>query len=356
MKKNASVPSLIWIDAIRFMASFGVVLIHVAADVITQYKKVPMADWWAVNFLDSLVRGQVCLFIMVSGALLLMPGDQTLGEFFKKRMNRILIPFLVWSCLYLVWKKVFLSADFSWLEGLDKIAKNQVHFHMWFFYALIGIYLVTPVFRIFTTYARPARLLYFIGIWFLFASVWPFIQAAVKLFWGIKLDFYLPVGAVQGFIGYFILGYYLRAHASEKWEQRAPGIALAALGICMLGTYAACLKTGYYHVLFYENVAPNVAIYAAALFLIAKKAAPQLEKLAPRAKSLLTEFSKASFGVYLIHPMVMEAVEYGRFGFQLSPLGNPSALMVIAATGVIYLISLAATLIFLRIPFLRRIV
>ncbi len=354
MTKPAVRSSLIWIDAIRFIASFGIVFIHVAADVIAQYDKVPRLDWWLTHFFDSLVRGCVCLFIMVSGALLLMPSEQSIGDFFKKRLNRILIPFLVWSVLYLVWKKYFLHADFSWGEGLTRIAKNQVHFHLWFFYALIGIYLVTPILRVFVRYAKPAHILYFIGLWFVFASLWPFAQDFSKIFFGMKPEFYLPVGMAQGMIGYFVLGYYLRAIAPEKIGKYAPWGALITLGICIAGTYAVCLKTGYYHVLFYENTAPNVAIYAAALFIMAKKTAPQMENWSPRAKSILGELSKASFGVYLMHPMVMEAVEKGRLGFKVSPLENSSVFTVLAATTVIYLLSLAMTLVLLRIPFLRR--
>lgn len=354
MNKPAAPPSLIWIDAIRFIASFGIVLIHVAADVIAQYHKVPLFDWWSVHFLDGLVRGFVCLFFMVSGALLLMPSEQSIGDFFKKRLNRILIPFLVWSVLYLVWKKYLLQADFSWSEGFSRIAKNQVHFHLWFFYALIGIYLVTPILRIFVRYAKPAHILYFVGLWFVLASIWPFAQDFSKIFLGFKPEFYLPVGMAQGMIGYFVLGYYLRAMAPGKIEKYATWAAFITLGICLAGTYAVCLKTGYYHVLFYENTAPNVAIYAAALFLMAKQAAPYLENLTPRVKSVLAELAKGSLGVYLMHPIVMEAVEKGRLGFKISPLENSSALTVLAATTVIYLISLAVTLVVLRIPFLRR--
>lgn len=345
---------MLWVDAIRFVASFGIVLIHVAADVIAQYHKVPLWDWWAVHFFDSFVRGFLCLFFMVSGALLLMPTEQSLGDFFKKRLSRILIPFLVWSFLYLAWKKYFLHTDFSWEQGLVRIAKNQVHFHLWFFYALIGIYLVTPIFRVFVRYAKPVHVLYFIGLWFVMASVWPFAQDFSKMFLGVKPELYLSVGMAQGMIGYFVLGYYLRTVVSEKIEKSAPWLALITYGVCIAGTYAVCLKTGYYHVLFYENTAPNVVIYAAALFIMAKKAAPKMEASPERVKSIVGELSKASFGVYLMHPMIMEAVENGRLGFQISPLVNSSVLTVLASTGVTYLISLSVTLVLLRVPFLRR--
>ena len=98
--------NLFWIDLIRVIASLGVIVIHVAADVITEWGAVPQGWWWTTHLYDSLVRGCVPVFIMVSGALLL-PSQETLAEFFRKRFHRVMIPFLVWTVIYLLWKKVF---------------------------------------------------------------------------------------------------------------------------------------------------------------------------------------------------------------------------------------------------------
>ncbi len=106
----ASLPNerenLFWIDVLRAVVMFGVVIIHVAADVITEWGAVPQDWWWAAHVYDSLVRGCVPLFVMISGALLLSKTE-SLGDFFAKRFQRIAIPFLVWTILYLLWRKHF---------------------------------------------------------------------------------------------------------------------------------------------------------------------------------------------------------------------------------------------------------
>ncbi len=248
--------NLLWLDVIRFLASLGVVLIHVAADVITEFKVVPMGQWWAAHIYDSLVRGCVSLFVMVSGALLLMPSEQTTGDFFKKRVNRILIPFLVWTALYLIWKKILFQPDMGFVEALSRAAANKVHFHLWFFYALTGIYLATPIFRIFVRWARPREMIYFIGLWFVFASLMPFIEGLLNLVWHVQFHLGISVPVAAGLIGYFVLGYYLRSLGQKTLQPRFITFAWFAwagsLAICLLGSYFLNLRLGHYDGLLYD--------------------------------------------------------------------------------------------------------
>lgn len=347
---------LIWIDAIRVLASFGVVLIHVAADVITEFHAVPMSDWWVAHFYDSLVRGCVSLFVMVSGALLLAPTSETISDFFKKRANRILIPFLVWTALYLIWKKYLFEPHLSLSEALIRAAGNRVYFHLWFFYSLIGIYLVTPVFRLFTKQASKRDLIYFIALWFVVSSLMPFLQEVVYFIWHTRFNFAFPVGAAEGLIGYFILGYFLRQMDTEKSSWLAGFLWLGSFIICLTGTYYLTERLGHYNGLFYENVAPNVVVYVASFFVIIKNLGKALQRLPQKAQTLLLQFSKASFGIYLIHPMIMEAIEKGRWGFVMGPLMRPAALTIPATTIMIYFISFGIVWLIQKTPYLRRIV
>lgn len=348
--------NLFWIDVIRALAALGVVLIHVTADVITEYKVVSMPDWWAANFYDSLVRGCVSLFVMVSGALLLAPTQESLSDFFKKRASRILIPFLIWTILYLLWKKFLFEPDLGFFEGLRRAVGNRVHFHLWFFYALVGIYLVTPIFRLFVRQATKRDLIYFLALWFVASSLFPFLERFINLAWHVKVNFALKVEPVQGLIGYFVAGHFLRQHTTEKSARMAWGFWAASFLVCWVGTYWIAARLGHYDGLFYENVAPNVAIYVAAFFVIMKNLSAQLQKLPGGVQKIILMLSKASFGIYLVHPMIMEAVEKGRWGFTLAPWMTPPALMILATTFAVYLFSFILVRALQKIPYLRRIV
>jgi surface polysaccharide O-acyltransferase-like enzyme len=58
----------LWVDVLRVFAIAAVVIVHVAADIITEWSSVPRTGWWAANFYDSLMRGAVPIFVMLSGA------------------------------------------------------------------------------------------------------------------------------------------------------------------------------------------------------------------------------------------------------------------------------------------------
>jgi surface polysaccharide O-acyltransferase-like enzyme len=94
-----------WADLCRVVAIFGVVLIHACgAAALYQYGKIPQMDWLSANFLDSLVRCSVPLFVMLSGALLLKPGETpvTIRQI-ARRVNKVLFPLLTWNVAYLLY-------------------------------------------------------------------------------------------------------------------------------------------------------------------------------------------------------------------------------------------------------------
>src|SRR3990167_2341660 len=94
-----------YIDIIRSVAIFLVVLLHVSAKFVTAYKNIPI-DWWVVsNFYDSFSRQSIPLFLMISGFLILgsYKSDQ-LKIFVRKRFLKVFIPFIIWSIFYLLWR------------------------------------------------------------------------------------------------------------------------------------------------------------------------------------------------------------------------------------------------------------
>ena len=107
MKNNR----LYYFDYLRVIAILGVLCIHVAAPYVTMYLKLPNIQWQASVVLNGLVRWCVPIFFMVSGALLLGRKEEPLTNFFKKRANRILIPFIIWSIGYYIWRQFF------WYDG-----------------------------------------------------------------------------------------------------------------------------------------------------------------------------------------------------------------------------------------------
>jgi surface polysaccharide O-acyltransferase-like enzyme len=107
----------------------------------------------------------------------------------------------------------------------------------------------------------------------------------------------------------------------------------------------------------YDNMAPNVVFYTASFFILMKFMGPVIEKpMRPLVRNLVLDLSKASFGIYLIHPIFLDVLEKGRLGFRLdATVGNPLWMIPLISIGV-YLLSFLLIRWIQRIPYLKRIV
>ena len=97
---------MIWLDNARIAAILAVVILHSAVSGVVD-TDLGSGYWWAGNLYSAFSRWCVPVFVMISGALLLSPARQeSLGTFYRKRMSRVLWPFLFWSAFFLGWTLV----------------------------------------------------------------------------------------------------------------------------------------------------------------------------------------------------------------------------------------------------------
>jgi fucose 4-O-acetylase-like acetyltransferase len=96
----------VWADLIRVVALTAVILLHIAAVPVTHFKDLPIEKWWWANAYDSLARPCIPLFVMLSGALLLTGREWNPGTFVRKRVRKVVIPFVAWSAIYFAWNGV----------------------------------------------------------------------------------------------------------------------------------------------------------------------------------------------------------------------------------------------------------
>jgi surface polysaccharide O-acyltransferase-like enzyme len=343
----------LWADVLRVMAIAAVVIVHVAADIITEWRSVPRNAWWVANFYDSLARGAVPIFVMLSGALLLSQAE-SYRDFFKKRLRRILVPFIAWVVFYLLWRKHFYEPSLGIQEAVRRAVCGEVHFHLWFLYLITGLYLVTPFLRVFTAHAARRDLLYFLGLCFVIASLALFWENLDGLFFRTGLKFRIPVEAAQGFIGYFLLGFALLKGSQPFYMKKAALLWLAAFLVCFFGSGWVVFHANRFPALFYDNLAPNVVLYAASVFVIVKETVTQLEaRWSEGVKRSLLSLSAASFGIYLVHPVFIDIFNHGRLGFTLTAtMGHPVWSIPVTALAI-YACSYLTVLAIRKVPGLR---
>lgn len=283
----------------RAVACFMVILIHIAGWDFYQFAD----QWWPTNVYDSLARVAVPVFFMISGALLLTK-EERLGDFLRKRAVRVLPPLLFWSAVYLQYYKM-LGQGRSHGGWIATIMTGPVAAHLWYLYAIVGLYAFVPMLRKIYLGSSEHEKRYFLLMWFAVAVLYP---SAMKYAGKPPafIDVY-HVGNFSGYAGYLFLGAYLheRRHGNpggaSAWLWAS--IFLAASVATMLLTWWQSIRAGTASDAFYDYLSPLVVIASAAAFklLLGMKPAP-----GSLGGTVVNTIAANSFGIYCIHLIVLE--------------------------------------------------
>ena len=84
-----------WIDLLRVIACFLVVLSHSCDAFVAQFSNNHGA-FLTGTLIGSSVRACVPLFVMMTGVLM-FPVRYSMTDFYKKRIGRIIVPLIFWS-------------------------------------------------------------------------------------------------------------------------------------------------------------------------------------------------------------------------------------------------------------------
>ena len=326
----------IWIDWMRVVACFLVIMTHSCEPFYLGGEGsliLTKADAIWVSILNVLPRASVALFVVAS-SYLQFPLHYSTGEFFRRRAARILIPFAIWTVVY----------AFAWGEPVQNFKDLLLNFtdaagHLWFVYMLVGVYLIMPLLSPWAEEVGKKELLVYLGIW-LFTTVIPFIRqwaggAAPVMYgpsgipnpakyplWGeASWNTYGVFYYLSGFIGYLLLGLYFRKFVGRlSWGRTlawAIPLFLAGFAVCNAGflTRVWADSKGAFPIegpvglaALWEgpwlNDTFGVALMAIAWILLFKK----IEKTDRFYDHVLLPISKASYGMYLSHLLLLSVI------------------------------------------------
>ncbi|WP_144061522.1 acyltransferase [Bacillus sp. 1NLA3E] len=333
-------------DILKIVASFSVVLIH-TSDLISNYDYFETQQWWAADFLNSISRWCVPVFFMLSGATLLnYKSRYTTASFYKKRLLKVLIPFIVWSFIYIIYRINIGNLVIFDLKQLILITiSGPSMFHMWFFYPLIGFYFITPVLAVIVTNSNKRIIFFFVSVCIVQNIVYPLINK----FFGFQIGFNIPLATK--YVDYFLLGYLLKnLDLSKTYKSIIYILGIIGVMISFISTYILTLKMQKLDSFFMEYESISVLMSSISIFLLFKSI--PWERLIKHhgCQLLVNKLSAASFGIYLVHIMVMKNFEL------LTGWGNDSRSFMVFGAVIIYFISLFIILILKKIPFLNKIV
>lgn len=134
-------------DVIRVISCLCIIAIH-CTDALIEEKTYDYV-WYIGNIIQSIVRIALPMFVLLSGALILnSKKEEPLGKFYLKRLLKVGLPLYIYSLIYLFVFKYNYSLDIfipiNFLKAIKEITAENVFFHLWFAYMILGIYLCAP--------------------------------------------------------------------------------------------------------------------------------------------------------------------------------------------------------------------
>ncbi len=315
---------IIYLDFLKVIAIFLMVANHCVDNVTPAERALPWYNLWGSVY-NSFTRPAIPLFMMVTG-ILLLPIKMDMGSFYKKRLSRVLIPFLVWSVLYNLfpWFTGLLNCDpetihvfFKWADtsqafgdALRNILMIPFNFsafavQMWYVYLLIGIYLYIPVFSAWVEKSDKRSQRIFLAIWAVSLFV-PYLRnyLTANLFGECSWNEFGLFYYFAGFSGYMLLGYHLVKYPLQMSKVSKYALAAIAFAIgyavTLIGFKNATAVEGQSEAmveLFFTFCSPNVALMTFAIFLIAK----DLRFENKRVNRFISQFSIYTFGIWMCH-------------------------------------------------------
>lgn len=357
---------IVFLDYLRLIACFMVMVIHAVEPYYFNQKGdlyiAERCDAFWVAVIDSAARSCVPLFVMAS-SFLLFPLRMSIGEFFRRRAMRILIPFMIWLGVY-VW-----HFGINPLEAVFNFPMAAGH--LWFVPMLLGLYIAMPLLSPWAEKASKREVSLFIGLW-AFTALFPFIRrlslialgepsfGAVPFLWGeCPWNGFGAFHYVSGFFGYMLIAFYIRKFVPAlSWAKTLSlsvplfvvGMAIMAGGFYFLipggssypvhQPYGAAVRLE----MSLEYCSLGVAAATVSLFLVIRKFTAE----GWFYNRIIRPASEASYGTYLMHMIILAPLA----GYFKGTLPTPASVIVVAF--VSFVVSTFVSCLIRRIPLVGR--
>lgn len=335
---------IFFIDFLRCSAAFAVVIIHVLGPFRKLYGDIPESEWLAAITFNSLTRWAVPIFMMITGALLLSPKTPfCYDHYLKKRLKKVVIPFIAWTFIYALVGSLPVHLEQWNIEDFLTIIvaspTDPTWYHLWFFYDFIPLYILLPfLYLLLVKLPREHIKLLLLAYLLLFSMKWLGVKSVILI-------------NIVLYSGYLVLGWFLVQRDNSKIFNPLIIAGCSMLALNIWGTWYIADTQGRYSSFYMGYKSLNTAVIAAMIFVAAQQYA---EKISGQLRRFITYASRYSFGIFLIHPLILLPVRNLDNGLYLFWGSNWLAIPAISV--IVFILSLLATIVFVKIPGIRQLV
>lgn len=288
------------LDLLRIIAMFYVICMHINAR-ITNGQAVFSIEW--IGMKAWYMTWCVPAFVMISGRFFLDPNKKiTIKKIYIKYIKRLLIAFVASTCVYEIYfafsGKVELNIKGHIVQAMSGAS------HLWYLFMIAGLYMITPMLRKMSEDKKICE--YFIGLFLVFQTLSlcgeyiPFIGSVIVK----DLD-KMHLNFVLGYSAYYLFGYYAkRFQLNRCMEKVIYFIGILSFLVSFFGNaYFEC--QGILEPEFMTKyLMPTVFLYSAAVYVFFVKRMSTYH-FSQKARNIIETLSKYSFGIYLIHYLIV---------------------------------------------------
>lgn len=147
MNKVASAKRLGEIEWIRAICCILVIMIHVTAEFWTFFS-IGSIQYKLIVLLNTISQFAVPCFVCISGFVLYYVynnKEYNILEFYKKRITKIMIPYLIWSAIYIILKHNYFNIPINLNIIVKDILLGRASGHLYFIILILQFYIVFPL-------------------------------------------------------------------------------------------------------------------------------------------------------------------------------------------------------------------
>lgn len=338
---------IIYFDILNILACISVVFLHCNGIVHTY----SVNTYWKTSLIFEVVcYWAVPVFLMLTGATLMNYREKyDTKTFLKKRLVKVVIPFIFWAAIMIIWKYMtgrLNINNWSITEIVNIIFANKEEETYFFMFLIIGVYLTLPMLSVLSDKKYRKILWYIVAIIFITKSILPVLCKS----FGITYNSDLSI-LINGYLIFVILGHLLST--TELSKNKRYIIYLLGILSCILRyvvTYYLSTKNGAVDRILFSYTQFHSVFLAVAVFEFIKSI--KWDKIIKNDKisNVLSQIASCSFGIYLIHKIVI---------YYLRPLlGLPNYSIIWRTVGAMltYIVCLLIVYILKKIPILKKVV
>lgn len=312
------------LDLVRAFAIIGVVTVHATsfASVEAEMADSSPALYFMYVAANIAMKFATPVFLFLSSLVLFLRywnlplTSETLFSFYRKRMIHIIIPYTVCSTIYYIAVAVTRTeterpASYA-LDYISKLATGTAYAHLYYIFIMIQFYLLFPfVLRLIRAFPR-------------------LISWGVPIGIAVQAAFYIAGQYVEiphvgswslSYFSYYLLGAYVGSRYGQikEWLWTRPRHCASRIGWPL--AWALWLAAGLSHIVLWymyrahDVVSPQWAFYtlwsvhAYLSAIVLTQAAVVMEHRLASAWTTrwLKRLSAYSFGIYLLHPLMLAA-------------------------------------------------